>query len=70
MWKAYREKYGSLFVGRRIEQSVGNLLTHYFNSKLPDGKRIDDARVFMLHEQIEKKEISLEDYMMKNFGGG
>lgn len=41
------------------------------NSKLPQGKHIEDARVFMPHEQKhETQELSLEEYMMQKFGDG
>lgn len=34
MWRAYRNKYGSLFFGRRIEQSFGSWTAHYTSLKI------------------------------------
>jgi hypothetical protein len=65
MWRAYRKKYGSLFFGRRIEQGFGNWTAHYTSLKIH--KEVDPLD-FMLHEH--RKEVSLEEYMMANFGEG
>lgn len=64
IWKAYREKYGSLFVGRRIEQAVGYALYRYFcaNPRYPEDCTPVD---FMPNEMkgVAKAEFTLEDYM-------
>lgn len=49
MWRAYRAKRGSLFVGRRIEQAIGNLMAFYHNGKVKPDERID-PRDLMPHE--------------------
>ena len=64
-WKAFRQKRGSLFVGRRIEQAIGNLMATYLSSK---GAKDVKAQSFMPHED-QPKEMSLEEYMMQNYGG-
>ncbi|MFH7353082.1 hypothetical protein L1A70_14810 [Acinetobacter bereziniae] len=52
IWKAYRAKYGSLFVGRRIEQAVGRFHSFYaiVNSKEEHRDKIDPFD-FMPHEE-------------------
>lgn len=68
IWKAYRLKRGSFFIGRRIEQSIGGLSAIYMSGK---GVKDVDPRSFMPHEEKpQQEEISLEEYMMKNFGEG
>ena len=62
MWNAYRKKYGSLNIGRRIEQGVGNLYSLYFNWKVDEDKRVD-ARIFMPHEEVP--ETTFEEERMK-----
>lgn len=64
-WAAFRNKRGSFFTGRRIEQGFGNLMAAYFGSK---GNKNVKAISFMPHED-QPKEISLEEYMMQSFGG-
>lgn len=64
-WAAFRNKRGSLFTGRRIEQGFGNLMATYMGSK---GAKNVKAISFMPHED-QPKEISLEEYMMQSFGG-
>ena len=67
VWKAYRLKRGSFFIGRRIEQSIGGLSAIYMSGK---GVKGADPYSFMPHEQKpEAQEMSLEEYMMQNFGG-
>ncbi len=69
IWRAYRKKYGSLFFGRRIEQAIGNWMAHYTRFKVKEGSKVD-ARDFMPHEEkLEIPEMSLEEYMMRSFGG-
>ncbi|AUC08210.1 hypothetical protein BVG18_00310 [Acinetobacter lwoffii] len=64
-WAAFRNKRGSLFFGRRIEQGFGNLMAVYLGSK---GAKNVKALSFMLHED-QPQEMSLEEYMMQSFGG-
>lgn len=65
-WAAFRNKRGSFFTGRRIEQGFGNLMATYFGSK---GAKNVKAISFMPHED-QPEELSLEEYMMQSFGGG
>jgi len=64
LWRSYRKKYGSLFFGRRIEQSFGNWMAHYTRFKVKEGTSIN-AFDFMPHEEskMQKDEVTLEDYM-------
>ncbi|NWK75671.1 hypothetical protein HYG93_15665 [Acinetobacter sp. SwsAc6] len=64
-WVAFRNKRGSLFIGRRIEQGFGNLIATYLGSK---GAKDVKAQSFMPHEE-QPQEMSLEEYMMQNYGG-
>nr|WP_296277783.1 hypothetical protein [uncultured Acinetobacter sp.] len=65
LWRAFRQKRGSLFVGRRIEQAIGNLMATYLSSK---GAKDVKAQSFMPHED-QPQELSLEEYMMQTYGG-
>ncbi|WP_457548217.1 phage tail assembly protein T [Acinetobacter radioresistens] len=65
LWRAFRQKRGSLFFGRRIEQGFGNLMATYLGSK---GAKNVKALSFMPHED-HPQEMSLEEYMMQSFGG-
>ncbi|OTG85815.1 hypothetical protein B9T31_09470 [Acinetobacter sp. ANC 4558] len=68
IWRAYREKRGSLFTARRIEQSIGGLSALYVSVK---GVKDVDPYNFMPHEEKPLKvEMSLEDYMMQHYGEG
>ena len=40
-WAEYRQRRGSLNVGRRVEQSIGNLMAFYHNGKVEAHNRID-----------------------------
>lgn len=64
IWKAYRLKHGSLNIGRRIEQAIGNALAFYANSNRgKNGKEISPY-AFMPHEQKPKViEMDAEDYL-------
>ncbi|WP_347460998.1 hypothetical protein ABEF79_06050 [Acinetobacter sp. ANC 7454] len=64
-WRVYRKKRGSLFIGRRIEQAIGNLMATYLSSK---GAQNVKALSFMPHED-QPQELSLEEYMMQTYGG-
>ena len=65
IWRVYRAKRGSLFVGRRIEQAIGNLMATYLSSK---GAKDVKALNFMPHED-QPQELSLEEYMLQTYGG-
>ncbi|ENU80010.1 hypothetical protein F975_01762 [Acinetobacter sp. ANC 3789] len=61
IWRAYRFKRGSLNIGRRVEQAVGNLMAFYHNGKVKEQHRID-ALSLMPHEDIpEEPEMDLFD---------
>lgn len=64
-WVAFRNKRGSFFTGRRIEQAIGNLMATYLSSK---GAKEVKAQSFMPHED-QPQELSLEEYMMQAYGG-
>ena len=64
-WVAFRNKRGSFFTGRRIEQGFGNLIATYLDSK---GAKDVKAQSFMPHED-QPQEMSLEEYMMQAYGG-
>ncbi|WP_448761823.1 hypothetical protein [Acinetobacter tandoii] len=49
MWRAYREKRGSLFIGRRVEQAMGNFMAHYTMFKVKDPESVS-ALTYMPHE--------------------
>lgn len=69
IWRAYRLKRGSLNLGRRIEQAVGNALAIYANSNRKQGSKTLSPYDFMPHEQKPKPvEISAEDYFMSMVG--
>ena len=69
IWKAYRIKYGSLNIGRRVEQAVGNLMAFYANSNKAKGAKALSPFDFMPHEQKPKPvEIGVEDYLMSMVG--
>ena len=64
-WVAFRNKRGSFFTGRRVEQGFGNLIATYLGSK---GAKDVKAQSFMPHED-QPQELSLEEYMMQTYGG-
>ena len=69
IWKAYRIKYGSLNIGRRVEQAVGNLMAFYANSNKGKNAKAFSPYDFMPHEQKPKPvEIGVEDYLMSMVG--
>ncbi|EXD15133.1 hypothetical protein [Acinetobacter baumannii] len=51
---------GSLFLGRRIEQAIGNLAAVYIRSHSKNPEQVD-ALNFMPHE--EKDELSLGEFL-------
>lgn len=69
VWRAYRLKRGSLNIGRRVEQAVGNALAMYANGNRKQGSKPLSPFDFMPHEQKPKPvELDVEDYMMSMVG--
>lgn len=69
VWRAYRLKRGSLNIGRRVEQAVGNLMSFYANSNKGKGAKAFSPFDFMPHEQKPKPvQIDAEDYLMSMVG--
>ncbi|WP_151768891.1 hypothetical protein [Acinetobacter colistiniresistens] len=64
IWRAFRNKRGSLFFGRRIEQAAGNLMAHFTRFKVKEGTKVD-AYTFMPHEENPDDGLSLEEYFEK-----
>lgn len=65
IWRAYRAKRGSLNIGRRVEQAIGNLMAFYHNGKVKQEHRVE-AFVFMPHEdQPEVEELDLFDSLLQ-----
>lgn len=58
-WVMYRNKRGSLFTGRRIEQSVANMMAIYANANSKDGGHT--MYDFAPHE--DEPELTLEQAM-------
>ena len=59
-WAEYRQRRGSLNIGRRVEQSIGNLMAFYHNGKVEAHNRIDPLEL-MPHE--DDVEITLEQQL-------
>ena len=59
-WAEYRQRRGSLNVGRRVEQSIGNALAWDFNNKVEVHHRIDPLQLMPHEDDIE---ISLEQQL-------
>nr|WP_313091635.1 hypothetical protein [Moraxella sp. CTOTU48268] len=59
-WAEYRQRRGSLNVGRRVEQSIGNLMAFYHNGKVEAHKRVDPLELMPHEDDIE---ISFEEQM-------
>ncbi|WP_151981702.1 hypothetical protein [Acinetobacter guerrae] len=59
VWRAYRLKRGSLNVGRRVEQAVGNLMAFYHNGKVKQQHRIDALTLMPHEDQPEEVEVDL-----------
>lgn len=69
VWRAYRLKRGSLNIGRRVEQAVGNALAIYANSNRKQGTNPLSPFYFMPHEDKPKAiEIDAEEYLMSMVG--
>lgn len=64
VWKSYRNKYGPLFFGRRIEQAVGRFHALYAKVNTKEEYRDQiDAFDYMPHE--EAPATSFEQERMK-----
>ena len=61
IWRAYRLRRGSLNVGRRVEQAVGNLMAFYHNGKVSKQHRIDALALMPHEDQPEFEEVDLFD---------
>jgi len=61
MWMAYRNKRGSLNMGRRVEQAIGGLLSVYVSSKSKPGTDVD-ALTFMPHEDRPEPKGGIFDF--------
>lgn len=48
-WAEYRARRGSLNIGRRVEQAIGELSALYYNSKVSKGDQRESLE-FMPHE--------------------
>lgn len=59
-WAEYRQRRGSLNIGRRVEQSIGNALAWDFNNKVAAPHRIDPLELMPHEDDIE---ISLEQQL-------
>ncbi|KXO78208.1 hypothetical protein AYL20_07480 [Acinetobacter venetianus] len=62
IWRAYRDKRGSLFVGRRIEQAIGGLIAFYHNGKVKQEDWIEPSDVCPHEDEVE---TSFEEEAMK-----
>ena len=63
-WRAYRNKRGSLFTGRRIEQATGNMSAYYHNSGCKQEHWIEPLDVCP-HEDVVEVETTFEEEAMK-----
>ncbi|MCU4496369.1 hypothetical protein [Acinetobacter ursingii] len=61
IWRAYRLRRGSLNVGRRVEQAIGNLMAFYHNGKVKQQHRIDALALMPHEDQPEVEEVDLFD---------
>lgn len=59
-------KRGSLNVGRRVEQAIGNFSSNYFNFNISDKGRKVKPTDFMPYE--DRIEETLESYMSRMVG--
>lgn len=59
-WAEYRQRRGSLNIGRRVEQSIGNLMAFYHNGKVEAHNRIDPLELMPHEDDIE---ISFEEQL-------
>lgn len=61
-WAALRNKRGSFFTGRRIEQAIGALMALYAQNKVKEGVEISPYD-YMPHE--DEPEMSFEEQRMQ-----
>lgn len=59
-WAEYRQRRGSLNIGRRVEQANGNLMAFYHNGKVEAHNRVDPLELMPHEDDIE---ISFEEQM-------
>ena len=59
-WAEYRQRRGSLNIGRRVEQSTAHLMAWYHNGKVKAHNRIDPLELMPHEDDIE---ISLEQQL-------
>ncbi|APU48424.1 hypothetical protein BVL33_07905 [Acinetobacter junii] len=64
IWRAYRDKRGSLFVGRRVEQAIGNLIAFCHNGKVKQEHWIEPFDVCP-HEDVVEVETTFEEEALK-----
>lgn len=50
-------------MGRRLEQEFGRLFARYLNANRPEDKWVEDARIFMLHEDLP--ELTFEEQRLQ-----
>ena len=61
-WAAFRNKRGSFFTGRRIEQSIGALMALYAQNHVKEGVEVNPYD-YMPHE--DEPEMSFEEQRMQ-----
>ncbi|WP_252718009.1 hypothetical protein [Acinetobacter soli] len=59
LWRSYLIKRGSLNVGRRIEQAIGNLMAFYHNGKVKEHYRMNPLELMPHEDQPERVEVDL-----------
>lgn len=64
-WAAYIKHRGSLNVGRRVEQAVGNLMAFYHNRKVQKQHRIDPLMLMPYEDRPEVEEVDLFEALLK-----
>lgn len=66
MWANYRAKRGSLNIGRRIEQNIGQYRAEYVMFKA--GKQVDIYDYMPHEDRPEAVEEDAEAYLMRTVG--
>lgn len=61
-WAALRNKRGSFFTGRRIEQSIGALMALYAQNHVKEGVEVNPYD-YMVHE--DEPELTFEEQRMQ-----
>lgn len=67
LWGEYVRKFGSLNVGRRVEQAIGSFMALYRNSNRGKGSKAADPQDFMPHEPKPQPQ-DLETFLKANVG--